>query len=139
MMHKTLTAALAVALSGLGACDTIKAPDIVRQDPLPQGAYPQQVVLEGLNRGIVSGDPVVRGPSDSMPMTVTVPLRSVADKTLHVQYQFEFLDANGLPVRGTPTSGWRFVTVEPRTQVFAVANALDTDAVDWRLQVRPAR
>ena len=136
-MHtmKLMWVGLAATLLGVG-CDTIQAPDPVRRDTLPAEAYSQQVVLGGLKQWVVSAKPIVdRG--ENKPLRVTVPLRSVANKTINVQYRFEWMDAKGRPVKDD--SGWRFKRIAPKTQVFLEANALDTDVANWRLQVRPAK
>ncbi len=125
---------LAVIMTG---CDTIQAPDAARQDPLPEGAYPRQVVLEGLNKGVVTGRPVVDEPTADQPMRVSVPVRSVTDKELNVQYRFEFFDARNRPTRDQP--GWRYVRIAGKSSVTAESAATDTNAVGWRLEIRPAR
>ncbi len=137
MMHhmRFLLVASAAGLLGFG-CDTIKAPDPVRKDTLPIEAYSQQVVLGGLKQWVVSSKPIVeRGVGE--PLRVTVPLRSVTDKNINIQYRFEWMDAKGRPVKDD--SGWRFKTISARTQIFLEANALDANVTNWRLQVRPAQ
>ncbi len=125
-----------VATLATGGCDTVKAPAAVRPDPLPARAYPKQVAIHGLAQGLASGKPTVTGPTEGEPLRVSVPLRSTADKPLNVQYQFRFFDKNGRP---THQSGWRFLNIPPRVKRVVEANAMDTKAVDWRLEVRPAR
>jgi hypothetical protein len=34
---------------------------------------------------------------------------------------------------------WQYMSLGPRTLLYMQGNALDTRAVDWRLQIRPAR
>ncbi len=125
-----------LVVTALAACDTVKAPHALRTDPLG-GAYPQNVAIEGLHKYVVVDQPIVDGPTPNRPLNVTVPLRSVSEGVVNVQYRFEFLDRAGRPLRSS--SGFKFATLEPRTQVFLESNALDTNAVDWRLLVRPSR
>jgi len=122
--------------TALTACDTVKAPATLRTDPLG-GAYPQNVALEGLHKYVVVEQPIVDPPTENRPLNVTVPLRSIIDGQVRIQYRFEFLDRRGRPLKSS--SGFKYAAIEPRTQVFLQSNALDTNAVDWRLLVRPAR
>lgn len=130
---------VAAAMIFVGGCnkDNVQGPQGVRSDPLA-GGYPQNVALSGLHNGIVIGKPIVDAATEDQPMRVTVPLRSVADRTLRTQYKFTFLDDRGRPVRSNRES-WRYQVIAPKAEVYLEANALDTDAVDWRLEVRPAR
>lgn len=121
--------------AALTACDTVKAPHTIRTDPLG-GAYPQNVAIEGLHEYVVVDQPIVDDPTSDRPLRVTVPLRSVYDGVVNVQYRFDFLDRSGRPLRSS--SGFKYATIEPRTQVFLESTALDTNAVDWRLLVRPS-
>jgi hypothetical protein len=117
--------------------DNVQAPQAIRNDPLA-GGYPQNVVLNGLEDGVVIGKPVVEAATDAKPMRVTVPLRSVVDGTLRTQYQFIFLDDKGRPVR-SHRENWHYQVLSDHAQVFLEGAALETDAVDWRLEVRPAQ
>lgn len=145
MTIRTISTAamLAVALAGmmvLPGCkgqDNVKAPQTIRTDPLA-GGYPQNIALAGLHEGVVIGQPMVDAATADQPMQVAVPLRSVADHTLRVQYKFMFLDGRGRPVKSN-LDGWRYQVLAPRAEVFLEASAMDTDAADWRLEVRPAR
>lgn len=123
----------------VGGCnkDNVQAPQSVRSDPLA-GGYPQNIALKGLHNGVVIGKPIVDAATDDQPMRVTVPLRSVADGTLRTQYKFTFLDGRGRPVRSN-TNTWRYQVLAAKAEVFLEATSLDTDAADWRLEVRPAQ
>lgn len=122
-----------------GGCrnDPNVGPPGVRGDPLPEGAYPKNVAIEGLGEGIVAGRGIVQPGTADTPLRVTVPVRSISSKPLNVQYRFEFFDAQGRTLRSSP--GWHFVHIDPRTEVQLDAAALETSAVDWRLTLRPAR
>lgn len=142
-MHTRFTAAacLMMLMSFLclsaGCQDNVRAPAAVRSDPLA-GGYPQKVALNDLDHGIVAEEPIVDASTPDRPMRVTVPVRSVVEHPLNVQYRFTFLDDRGRPIRGE-TGGWRYVNIAPRVQVAVEASALDTNAADWRLELRPAR
>jgi len=134
-----LAGLLAGAAAGAGGCaqDPVKAPPPGRLDLLPARAYPQNVAVDGLDVGLVFGAPVVDAPTDNRPLRVSQPVRNVADYPLNIQYQFEFFDDQHRPLRAA--SGWRFMNLDPRVEKFLEANALETEAVDWRLTVRSAR
>lgn len=118
-------------------CDTVKAPASLSGDELPIGSYPRVSVLDGLEKAIVGSPAAITPSSAQTPMRVTVPVRSVVDQGLNIQYQFEFFDAQGRPLQNQ--TGQKFVHLQPRLQVFLEANALDTHAADWRLTIRAAR
>jgi len=71
------------------------------------------------------------------PMSVVQPVRNIKAFTLQIQYQFTFLDSQGRPTEGG--GGWKYLTLEPRVERFLEGVALDTNAVDWRLTIRPAK
>ena len=132
-----VAAASLLMLPGCKGPDNVKAPQTIRTDPLA-GAYPQNIALSGLHNRIVIGQPMVDPAQSDSPMKVTVPLRSVADGTIRVQYKFIFLDGRGRPVRSN-LDGWRYQVIAARAEVFLEATSMDTDAADWRLEVRPAQ
>lgn len=141
---KHTSACLFAALSALGTMgltgceDPVKAPPEGYGDLLARDNYPRIVALEGLSEALRFGPPIVDASTDAAPMKVTVPVRSVEDKyPLNVQYRFEFLDSGRRPL--SETAGWKFLHLEPRVEAFMTGSALQTSAVDWRLEVRPAR
>ena len=117
--------------------DQVQAPQAIRSDPLAEG-YPQNVALNGLEKVVVIGKAIVEPATSSRPMRVTVPLRSVVDGAVRTQYQFIFLDDKGRPVKSY-RENWHYQVLADHAQVFLEGAALDTDAVDWRLEVRPAQ
>ena len=131
----SLTCFLVTMVFLAGCRDTVNAPPTARQDPLG-GAYPREVAIEGLDRAIVVEPAIVDESTDSRPMRVTVPVRSVVDEPLVLQYHFIFRDERG---RDLHDSGWRHQRLEPRLQANLEANARQTAAADWRLEIRPER
>ena len=129
----SIAAALAAAV---GCADQVKAPHAMRTDPLG-AAYPQHVAMEGLHKALVVDRPIVDPSTETRPMQVTVPVRSVVEEPIHVQYRFEFRDDRGRPLRSN--TGWRFATIAPRTRAYFESNALETAASDWGLTIQPAR
>jgi len=131
-----LTALLAGALAGCKGPDTVKAPGTPRPDPLA-GAQPKQIALSGLEEVLVSGEPIVEPSTAERPMRVNVPVRSVADERLAVQYQFIFHDERGRPL--DTNFGWKYRVLEPRLATSLEGQALNRNAADWRLVIRSAR
>lgn len=120
----------------IGACsDKLRRPGMASSDPLPKSEYPQVAALEGLDDYVTISDAIVdKGP----PLDVTVVLRSLAKKqSMDVQYRFFFIDWVGRPLEIEPD--WRAIRLTARTQSFVRGNALDSNASDWRLEIRPAR
>ena len=107
-----------------------------RIDPIHEQDYPQITALDELEEQLVFGTPSVYSPADR-PMSVVVPMRAAIganDDDMAVQYRFEFLDSLGRPIE--PSMGWRHILLPPRVTRFVEGAALDTDAVDWRLELR---
>lgn len=119
----------------LVACDTVKAPGAAKPDPLPSAAYPQIVAAEGLSGFIAYDAPKV---SVTKPMEVTVPVRALTDnQDVNIQYRFSFFDQNGVPLNENPD--WRYLKLPSRNQRFLSGFAREQSAVDWRLEIRPAK
>ena len=127
-----------IGLAMLAGCDDVHAPHATGQDKLAPGQYPKNVAVDWqLGTSIVAGNTSVNEGSKDQPMSVSQPVRNIKDFPLNIQYQFTFLDSAGRPLEGT--GGWKYVTLEPRVERFLQGAALDTNAVDWRLTVRPAK
>ncbi len=127
--------ALTAAAFTLEACNTIKAPPAAMTDPLAAHDYPQVVMLGGLEPYLKVSN-VVQDPGP--PMDVTVFARSLTNgEEPHVQYRFTFLDHQGRSLERD--AAWHYMSIPSRTRVEFRANALDSRAADWRLEVRPAR
>lgn len=132
-----VAAVCALGLLGITGCQSgPRAPGAGQADPLSEAAYPQIAAVEGLSDHLAFGKPVVSRETDR-PMSVTVPVRSLSNQQISVQYRFEFMDAAGLPLE--PAMGWRFLPLPGRVQHFVKGAAIDLGAVDWRLIVRPAQ
>lgn len=133
-----LFASGALALGAAGCHnDPTKAPGSVIADPLPRENYPKLEALEGLAGYIAISGVNVTPATDRTPLEVNAGIRSLADQTLAVQYRFFFLDAAGNPIN--PNPDWRFMQLPSRSLLYMQGNAMDTNATDWRLQIRPAR
>ncbi len=99
--------------------------------------YPRVTVAGELSQFIAIDQPVAEG---GPPLKVTLPVRLLSDPGYesNIQYRFLFLNANNTPARGAGMH-WTFLHLAPRDQAFLTGNALDSDAVDWRCEIRRAR
>ena len=132
-MFALLLVTITVASVG---CDTDKAPPSGRMDKLPADQYPRGVVLEGFDEELVFGKTIVDPTTEDRPMRVTQAVRNISKRVLNIQYQFQFFDTQGRPLK--TNQGWKFLNLAVRDEHFLEGAALDTNAVDWRLVVRPA-
>lgn len=128
--------ALAASVALVG-CDTTKAPGAGEPEMLSDARYPQVAALEGLTDYLSVDKPIVTAAEGNKPMTVVVPVRLRSDQQVNAQYRFMFLGENGAPIGTQPE--WQFEKLPARTQVFLAGASLDPAAVDWRLEIRPAR
>lgn len=131
---------LLLAALALPACqqDRTHSPGSAGVDPLPADQYPKVEATGGLSPHLVISGANVTPGTDTKPMSITSAVRSIWDKdVLNVQYRYFFFDEKGTPLDADPD--WRFVKLPPRSQVFMEGFAPDTNARDWRLQIRPAQ
>lgn len=138
-MKHVCTALLLAAVCLVGCKnDPVAAPPAGHVDLLPPHAYPQVVATGNLAKWLRFGAPVVDHAQQGRPLQVNIAVRSIYDKhPVNVQYRFEFLDGEQRAVHGS--DGWQFANLEPRVESQFSGGALDVNAVDWRLIVRPAR
>ncbi len=140
-MNRTVLAWAIVAGVGVGfgACTPTPSPNTPPgspgPDPLP--GYPQIVALDGLGPWLVAEPTIIQHPPGGL-LRITQPIRSASERThMRIQYRFIYLDAQGRPMRAPEE--WRYMVIPALTQVFMDGNALSTEAVDWRLEIRSAR
>jgi Protein of unknown function (DUF1425) len=140
MKRLTLLAGLLTAACVLPACDAIdKPPYAVKPDNVSEARYPQIATGGNLGNHLSYAKPIVRAEPGN-PMSVTVPIRLRDNKPVNAQYRFTFLAADGGPVGGAGgMQDWRFMVLPPRLQVFMEGLADSPDAVNWRLEIRPAQ
>ena len=129
----TILIILGLTAAILAGCDTTARPFGGRLDPAQP--YPKISVAPNLSHFVAFTEPVVTPGTHDTPLHVVTPCRSTQDGITRVQYQYEWFDAQGRPVG---ESGWKYEVIPARMQIFLEANALSTDAKDWRLTVRPA-
>lgn len=137
----TLAAGLAtIQCLLLGACasDPAKHPGSAQVDPLPGDQYPKIAALDGLSRWIAVSGFEAEPPTATRPIQITTSVRAMTDgQELNVQYRYMYFDNRNSPLN--PNPDWQYVRLPSRAQVFLRGSAMDTSAVDWRLEIRPAR
>lgn len=133
---KAMMKAVGVVMVGVvvaGCAST--APPAARVDPAG-GMYPQVTVEPTIQAWIVVARPTVTK-DEVMRVSVPVRLATNMQDEVHVQYQFTFLDKNGVPL--PVQSGWRMITLPSRMQRVLEGTALDKTAADWQLEIRSGR
>ncbi len=139
--HRTrplFTAAAAmIAGATLAGCasNATRTPFTGHYAPLQQ--YPRVTVAGELSNFIAVDPPIVEQ-QDVMKVSVPVRLLSDPGYSSSIQYRVLFFTETGAPARGGAMN-WRFVNLPPRNQVFLTGNAMDTDAADWRCEIRLAK
>ncbi len=128
------TLVLAVStLMTLGGCAANTNPPTPGQDPVPASAYPQVIVSPSLTSRLVADEPIVV-PATDIPLAVRVPVRSVDQHAMFLEYRFIFYGPNKKQLTQNPV--WRSVTFPPRTRRMVSANAISLEAMDWELEIR---
>jgi uncharacterized protein YcfL len=139
-----LIVAAAAAIGFSAGCDdgARNVPRGTERDKLHPGKYPQMVSMEGLDDVVgAQYERVVEelpNAAEGKVLRVTVPVRCLTGKDIRVQYRFIFMDAQGRPVERNEV-GWKYQVLPPRVERFLEGNALDTNAVAWRLEIRSAQ
>jgi len=122
-------------LCSAGCQPTAVTPQRVNPDDRPPTALSKNVTIEQLNGDIVAGDPIVKTGVGSDLAYVAVPIRSLADRALDIEYRFEFFDSErqqaGEKLR------WRRLHIGQRVEAQIDAFAPETGATDWALAIRP--
>lgn len=136
-MHRLswLPVILAGCAVGLWAgCDVLKGLNTSPKEPAA-AFYSQITTFEGLEGELVFGQPVVQR-GVFQPIHVAIPVRAAYDQPQRIEYRFEYFDSTGRPLR--PSMDWRYILIPVRGQRVMEGSAVDTAAVDWRLELRRA-
>ena len=96
-----------------------------------------QIVDEDLRRNTRFEQPRLTRDAAGL-LFVTVPLRATINETLHVQYRATFLDENGEPLPGSPTT-WQNKTLNPRVFDTVTINSTSPRAEDFVIDFRYGR
>ena len=121
-------------LAALYGCNT-QPPIDARQEVYA----PKQIQLadEDLRRNTRFEQPrITRDPAGLL--FVTVPMRATINETLYVQYRATWLDENGQPLPGSPTT-WFDKTLNPRVFESITINSTSPRAENFVIDVRYAR
>lgn len=131
---------LLIAVVGLAATvgcqgpDLVKAPNTAAPDPLSAQAYPDIVLVDGLERSLVKEQPYIQPPGGDDTLLVRVPLRSIVDSPVRIRWQIVFSTDTGEQLTDNPV--WHEEVILPRTRKFIEARALTRRATKWNLTVR---
>ncbi len=132
-----LVSLASAALVGCNQAPAYRPPPGSLEEPLPQNQYPNINVHQPLTPWIMVSDPIVTRDSIGT-LRVEVPIRAITrSEDMNVQYRFQFLDEMGRLLQ--PEPAWQYIRMEAQIQVFIQANAMDNRALDWRLEIKPAR
>src|SRR3954467_10431216 len=117
-----------------------KAPPPYREGHAERYA-PPQVQITGINAEDLQFSTVIDRPQTwrdpSNILYVVVPIRNTSEKILHVQYQYNFLDAQGTPM--PENIAWNRKTLEPGATERIKFNSTSPRAADFQLNLRYAR
>jgi hypothetical protein len=73
---------------------------------VPPGSYPRNVAVQWeLRDALVAGQTIVKDGSKDQPLSVAQPMRNIRDHSIEIQYQYDFLNANGAPFRTVAAGG----------------------------------
>jgi len=132
-MNRFATTALtAIVLLQAGCYNT--APHAGRGDPdVSYNNDPHITVLDEKLAPWLAFQPAAVSATDG-PMKVEVPCRNLTEEVYEIEYRFLFFDRGNLEVR--PSMSWQFVRLEPKETARLRGNAMSSQAVDYRLQVK---
>ena len=118
-----------MALSVAG-CNHVRPPIEPRNDPYATG----QVFCDSEQlKSDIAVKPVVLTRDEAGLLHVLVPLRSVIDRQLHVQYRFTFFGAGRQMLNQT---GWFDKTLTPNTPDQVTFNSTSGEASDFQMDLR---
>ena len=127
---KRLTYLLGLSLLSLAGCNQLRPPIEPQSDPY----LGKQIYLDSyqLRSDTAVGTPV-RSRDQYGIMHIMVPIRSIIDKQLHVQYRVYFLDRNQNKVSEI---GWTDKTLTANTPDQIEFNSSNAAAEDFQLHLR---
>lgn len=133
LTHAARLAFLGLCLSAMATCNT----DPVTPGPDPVIDYPNIVLDPALEDKLVKARPNTQPPTRDQPMRISVPVRSVTQHPLNLQYRVLYFDAFGKQTNDYPV--WKDMRLMGRARHVINDNAVDLDAVEWNIEIRPAR
>ncbi len=131
---------LAIALTGcvvlgLTGCKASTGPIGAAPDEVTE--YPTVTMSQATLRNAVAVQPPIVSKRADQLRTVTLPMRSESDQTLHVEWRILWYDDEGLPV--LPAMTWRPMVLDPRQPKTISVTAMTVRATDYNIQMRWTR
>jgi hypothetical protein len=128
-------APLAVLSAGCAGPDNVMAPYTTADDPLPAGAYPEIVLLDGLEQSLVKQgvETFIDGRSNMFSVQVT--LRSVVPVTTLYEYRIKYFDSNGEQLN-RHNIVWKQRNLPARVRETITERAMSDRAVRFEMEVR---
>lgn len=134
-MTRLASLLLMTAIATAAGCTTQRdtSPFAGRRDTVAAPANNPRIVTSSsdLMQSLGFDEPIVVRRDDLL--TVSVPTRNLGSDRYLLDYRFVWYDKDGMELR--PAMGWREVVIEPRDQKRIAANAIDSRAVDWKIQL----
>ena len=136
-MKRTLLIFVICLAAAAGCKQSVHAPHYTRADPFDSG----HVTLSGRRGDDLREDTAFEqeriGRDQYGLLTVTIPVRSAVDHTLHLEYQYSFFDANGRLVEGP--MGWTQINLEAASPGTIQFTSTQPQATDFHVNVRYQR
>ena len=135
-MNRTLSVFCLMCLMIACGCQAPdKSPSGGVADPFPAPINdPQVSILAPEIRDWLGVQTAVVIDDGERPMHVDVPVRNMSDQMYLLDYRFLFYDAAGREL--SPVIGWKPANFQPKQLLRLSANALTTEAVNWRLEIK---
>ena len=94
---------------------------------------PQITVLARELRDWLGFQPAVVVDEEGIPLSVELPMRNLSERVYHVDYRMIFYDRQGRELE--PLMSWTPLVVAGKQVVRLKGRALDTRAVNWKVEV----
>jgi hypothetical protein len=131
-------ALFAATLVGCKGPDLVMAPNTTADDPLPAGAYPEIVLLDGLETVLVKQDVQTSIDPRTGMFTVQATLRSVSAQNTPYQYRLKFFDETGEQIN-RHNIVWKGGSIAARTRTTITERAINTKASRFEMEIRKPR
>lgn len=137
-MMRLATFSLLVCLAMVPGCQTDISPSGGMGDPYPAPLNdPQITILAPELRPWLGFHPAIIENDGVKPMHVQIPVRNLTDRDYLIDYRVLFYDVNGVQL--DPVMGWKMEALRPKQTVRLDGRALDTQAVNYRIEIKWAR
>lgn len=125
-----------LGLLSVAGCNNVRPPVEVREDPY--GGNQIQIADERLQRALAFGTPRLSRDDAGNLLYVTVPVRNTTSNAIAVEYRVSFVDANGQPLPGSPTT-WFPKQLPANVFEQVTVNSVSPRAADFQVDFRYAR